>query len=85
VHTSRAPEEGTHSPSWPNGLIIITIMKLAKRAYYHYLWPLTYDHHHHHLWPLTYYYALNIIIIIIIIIIILILIIIIYGRYPSPK
>jgi hypothetical protein len=26
VKTSRAPEEGAHSSSWPNGLIIIIII-----------------------------------------------------------
>jgi hypothetical protein len=26
VNTSRAPEEGAHSPSWPSGLIIIIII-----------------------------------------------------------
>jgi hypothetical protein len=26
VNTSRTPEEGAHSPSWPNRLIIISII-----------------------------------------------------------
>jgi hypothetical protein len=26
VNTSRTPEEGAHSPSWPNGLVIIIII-----------------------------------------------------------
>jgi hypothetical protein len=26
LKTSRAPEEGAHSPSWPNGLVIIVII-----------------------------------------------------------
>jgi hypothetical protein len=25
VNTSRTPEEGAHSPSWPNGLIVVII------------------------------------------------------------
>jgi hypothetical protein len=28
VETSRTPEEGAHSPSWPNGLIIIECLEL---------------------------------------------------------
>jgi hypothetical protein len=35
VNTSHTPEEGAHSPTWPNGLVIINIIKFAKRAYYH--------------------------------------------------
>jgi hypothetical protein len=27
VNTSRTPEERAHSPSWPNGLIIINIIR----------------------------------------------------------
>jgi hypothetical protein len=26
VNTSRTPEEGAHSPNWPNGLFIIIIV-----------------------------------------------------------
>ena len=28
VNTSYTPEEGAHSPSWPNGLILIIIMRV---------------------------------------------------------
>ena len=30
VNTSRTPEAGAHSPSWPNGLIISTIFMNAE-------------------------------------------------------
>jgi hypothetical protein len=32
VNTSRTPKEGAHSPSWPNGLIIITIISTTKEV-----------------------------------------------------
>jgi hypothetical protein len=35
VNTSRAPEKGAHSPSWPNVLIIIdTCRNLGKRNHF---------------------------------------------------
>jgi hypothetical protein len=31
VSTSRNPEKGAHTPSWPNGLIIITVIIVVIR------------------------------------------------------
>jgi hypothetical protein len=33
VNTSRAPEEGGHSPSWPNGLLIIFMLVSVQGRY----------------------------------------------------
>jgi hypothetical protein len=43
VNTSHTPEEGAHSPSWPNGLIIIhRHHRHHHRHHYHY-----HQYHHH--------------------------------------
>jgi hypothetical protein len=35
VTTSRTPEEGAHSPSWPNGLVIIIIYHISLWYNFH--------------------------------------------------